>query len=174
LAAEVTIQDLGSIGELVAAIATVATLIYLAAQIRQNTSAMKTSALNSLHDVQLLTRDNDRYNALILKSLKKEELTSEERLHVVERFFTIVRAFEGIWLQQRFGAVSRDQFDQHLDLLRWAITHETARRMWTQLAPTFDPGFRAVVELEVLSRDAPRSHMYKAMAAIDPNWIDPG
>ncbi len=32
-----TIQDLGSIGEFVAAIATVATLAYLAAQIRQNT-----------------------------------------------------------------------------------------------------------------------------------------
>lgn len=169
-----TIQDLGSIGELVAAIATVATLIYLAAQIRQNTTAMKTSALNSLHDVQLLTRDNDRYNALILKSLRNEELTAEERLHMVERFFTIMRAFEGIWLQQRYGAVSRDQFDQHLDLLRWAVTHQTARRIWAQLAPTFDPGFRAVVESEALSADAPTSHMHKAFAAIDPSWVDPG
>ena len=34
-----TIQDLGSIGELVAAIATIATLVYLAIQIRQNTFA---------------------------------------------------------------------------------------------------------------------------------------
>ena len=93
---------------------------------------------------------------------------------MVERFFTIVRAFEGIWLQQRFGAVSRAQFDQHLDLLRWAITHETARRMWAELAPTFDPGFRAVVESEALSPDAPPSRMAKAFTAIDPNWADPG
>jgi hypothetical protein len=35
-----TIQDLGSLGELLAAMATIATLIYLAAQIRQNTSTM--------------------------------------------------------------------------------------------------------------------------------------
>jgi len=34
---EITIQDLGSIGELIAAIATIATLAYLAIQIRQNT-----------------------------------------------------------------------------------------------------------------------------------------
>jgi hypothetical protein len=168
----VTIQDLGSIGELVAAIATVATLIYLAAQIHQNTSTMKASALNSLHDVQLLTRDNDQYNSLVLKSLRKEELTPEERLHMVERFFTIVRAFEGIWLQQRLGAVSRDQFDQHLDLLRWALSASSARRMWAQLAPTFDPGFRAVVESEVLSADAPPSRMHKALAALDPEWVD--
>jgi hypothetical protein len=39
-----TIQDLGSIGELVAAIATVATLVYLALQIRQNTESVKLSA----------------------------------------------------------------------------------------------------------------------------------
>ena len=36
-----TIQDWGSIGELIAAVATVLTLIYLALQIRANTAAVK-------------------------------------------------------------------------------------------------------------------------------------
>ena len=45
-----TIQDLGSIGELIAAIATLATLVYLAAQIRQNMRAiMATSFMGSQH-----------------------------------------------------------------------------------------------------------------------------
>ena len=45
-----TLQDLGSIGELIAAIATLATLVYLAAQIRQNTRAIKaTSFMESQH-----------------------------------------------------------------------------------------------------------------------------
>jgi hypothetical protein len=39
----VTIQDLGSIGEFVAAIATVATLAYLALGIRQNTESVRLS-----------------------------------------------------------------------------------------------------------------------------------
>jgi len=38
-----TIQDLGSLGELIAALATVATLAYLAVQIRQNTEVVRTS-----------------------------------------------------------------------------------------------------------------------------------
>jgi hypothetical protein len=38
-----SIQDLGSLGELIAAIATVGTLIYLALQIRQNTAVVRTS-----------------------------------------------------------------------------------------------------------------------------------
>jgi len=43
-----SIQDLGAIGELLAAIATLVTLIYLALQIRQNTTAIKGSTLNSI------------------------------------------------------------------------------------------------------------------------------
>lgn len=39
-----TIQDLGSIGELVAALATIATLAYLAVQIRQNTNSLRATA----------------------------------------------------------------------------------------------------------------------------------
>jgi hypothetical protein len=40
----VTVQDLGSIGELVAAVATIATLAFLAVQIRQSNKAARTSA----------------------------------------------------------------------------------------------------------------------------------
>lgn len=43
--AQVTIQELGSIGELVGALATIATLVYLATQIRQNTNATRVSSL---------------------------------------------------------------------------------------------------------------------------------
>ena len=46
-----TIQDLGSIGELVAAIATVATLGYLAVQIRSATRAMLLESHRSAHSL---------------------------------------------------------------------------------------------------------------------------
>ena len=39
-----TIQDWGSIGEILGAIATIATLIYLATQIRQNTKQLEAGA----------------------------------------------------------------------------------------------------------------------------------
>ena len=53
-----TVQDLGSIGELIAAVATVATLAYLALQIRQNTKTIRAtnyeSILNGLRDFHVL------------------------------------------------------------------------------------------------------------------------
>ena len=47
-----TISDLGSLGELIAAIATVATLIYLAAQIRQNTNQLKGEANREINNTE--------------------------------------------------------------------------------------------------------------------------
>jgi hypothetical protein len=46
-ALDVTIQDLGSIGELIAAVATVATLAYLAVQLRANTQEMKVESIRA-------------------------------------------------------------------------------------------------------------------------------
>jgi|TARA_B110000116_G_scaffold211260_1_gene187053 hypothetical protein len=43
-----TISELGSIGELIGAIATVATLLYLAFQIRANTEAAKYTAIKDI------------------------------------------------------------------------------------------------------------------------------
>ena len=47
---KLSIQDLGSIGELIGAIATVATLAYLALQIRQSTKVAEMSAITARVD----------------------------------------------------------------------------------------------------------------------------
>lgn len=157
---------LGAVGELVGAVAVLITVGYLAVQIRQNTRALESSALTALHDVHVLTENNEHYNSLILKTLRNEALTDEERLQMVERFYTIMKGFEVLWAQQQLGAISHDQFNQHLDLTRWALTAPVTRRMWAELSSTFAPEFQAAIENKVLAAEAPSSQMVKAMAAI--------
>ena len=43
-----SIQELGSLGEFIAAIATIATLAYLAVQVRQNTRALRSSTFEDV------------------------------------------------------------------------------------------------------------------------------
>ena len=157
---------LGAMAELLGAIAVLITVGYLAVQIRQNTRALESSALNSLRDVHVLTEHNEHYNSLILKSLRHEDLTAEEQLQMVERFYTIMKGFEVLWLQQQVGAITHDQFDQHLDLVRWALTAPVSRRMWAELESTFTPDFQDVIRAQVLAKDAPPSQMTRAMASI--------
>ena len=64
-----SLEDLGNIGELVAAIGVIASLIYLAIQIRQNTQSVRSSAVQaSVRDtteiIDLLVRIEDRQRDL--------------------------------------------------------------------------------------------------------------
>jgi len=163
---------IGAIGETLGALAVLITVGYLAVQIRQSTRAMKTSALRSVQDVVLLTEKNERYIAYLMKAQRSEKLTPEERAHMVERYLTIMRTFERIWQEHKLGSVSQVQFEQHLDLLRWAMSTPETRRMWEYLAPAFDPGFRAVVDAKVLAEHAPTSSLVKAFRALDAQPTD--
>ncbi len=80
-----TLQDLGSIGEFVAAIATLATLVYLALQIRQNTRAVLTNTQQSLMDaastIQASITEHPDVPALLIKANDDpNSLTPEESL----------------------------------------------------------------------------------------------
>ncbi len=162
----------GAIAELMGAIAVLVTVGYLAVQIRQSTRSSESSGLNYLRNVHLLTEHNEQYNVLVLKSLRKEVLTPEERLLMVERFYTIMKGLEVLWLQQQLGSVSRDQFNLQIDLARWALTAPACRRMWSQMSSIYTPGFQDLIAKEVLSEDAPVSQMANAMSAIDPDWVE--
>jgi len=127
-----------------------------------------------MQEVTLLTENNERYIAYLMKTERNEALTPEERAHMVERFLTIMRTFEKIWHEHKLGSVSRTQFERNLDLLRWALSVGVARLMWTHLAEAFDPEFRTVVDSEALGESAPTSSMLKAFAALDAKQPKPG
>ncbi len=77
-----------------------------------------------------------------MKAHRKEKLTTEERIHLVERFMSIMRTLENLWLQQKLGNLSKEQFDGHLDILRWSISLPLTRELWADIEGSFDPGFR--------------------------------
>ena len=78
------LEDLGNIGELTAAIATIATLVYLALQIRQNKDVAKISAgqaiLSSLNEAfQLASSTPQTARVLILGQSDFETLPDDEK-----------------------------------------------------------------------------------------------
>ena len=81
---DVTIQELGSLGELIAAIATVITLAYLALQIRQSAKVTGQSAVHSSIESGLAVRlelvREPEVAALYLKGLADHQSLSREDL----------------------------------------------------------------------------------------------
>ena len=112
-----TIQDLGSIGELIAALATVATLIYLATQIKQSKEQISQS--NSLARFNAVRNVMDQFNELNKlivtdKSLrqvleKPDDLSPEES----EQVYTYAMMFCAVWTSVQ-AAHDNGQIDEWL------------------------------------------------------------
>jgi hypothetical protein len=86
-AVEVTIQDLGSIGKLVAAVATIITLIYLATQIRQNTHSVATSiydsAMSGFNEHNRWVIGNEKLSSILYRGfMDSDDLDEEERFRL--------------------------------------------------------------------------------------------
>lgn len=80
-----TIQDLGSLGELVAALATVVTLIYLAPHIRQNTHATRASSFHAVSDARnqvnlALIQNSELARIWLAGGADRSSLSEEDRL----------------------------------------------------------------------------------------------
>ena len=93
-----TIQQLGSLGEFIAAIATLATLIYLAIQIRRNTSIARATIIHQtnsagMRELELVAQNAD-LAAIYDKGMKGESLTGTDLV----RFIAIVEMYL-IWLE---------------------------------------------------------------------------
>ena len=95
-----TIQDLGSIGELVAAIATVATLIYLALQIKQNTSTVATSTydsvMNGYNEINLTIASDPELARILDAGLSDPDSLSENEQ---TRFILLLRTASNHYLK---------------------------------------------------------------------------
>jgi hypothetical protein len=95
----VTFQDLGSLGELIAAVATVATLIYLALQIRQNTLALSHAANRAVLEDANTWRGNLIQNPEVAE-LYRKGLLDPDALDPIEklRFRMLLDALFSTWL----------------------------------------------------------------------------
>ena len=104
-----TIQDLGSIGELIGAIAVVISLVYLALQVRQNTQSNMILASQNLvnQNSALIERvgSNAELAALLQKGQTKgfDALTPEEELQFNCNMLAIYNQFELAFHQYRRG-----------------------------------------------------------------------
>ncbi len=106
------IQELGSIGELIAAIATVLTLVYLAIQVRQNTRALKASTFQSIsselgQNVKPVVETPDMAMIFAKGTSAPDELTAEERVKLEAMYLGMFRRLESVFVQTELGSIDR-------------------------------------------------------------------
>jgi hypothetical protein len=148
----VTIQDLGSIGELVAAIATIATLAYLAIQIRQLSNATRADAARGTSDgdaVILALAQDAELNRIFVTGLGDySALDTFERTRFTWAMGSVIgpaaRNYEHVVL----GIYSEENFINHCRGQLMQLTTPGGKEFWRLYSHTFPPKFRDFVTRE--------------------------
>jgi hypothetical protein len=147
----VTIQDWGSIGELIAAIATVATLVYLALQIRANTTALR------MESRRAESQSGDVYFGAIIGSsdvarvfnrglADPTSLSPED----VTRFSFLLGRFIGAeataFDEVHIGFAPERSLERRKTTLSRFLLSPGGRWFWERFAVDYDAEFRSYVE----------------------------
>ena len=155
-----TIQDLGSLGELVAAIATVATLVYLAIQIKQNTISSRALTFQSASEfstrfVESLYRDSEL--ALLFEKGREDlkTLSYVERVRFNYVMLGYLRVCQVQHHQFEQGLMSFDIWSGYRESIRRWLDQPGSRQWWAENAERFSISFRRFLGHEL---DRPGSY----------------
>ena len=130
-----TIEEVGAIGELVAAIATVGTLFYLAIQIRQSTKATRAEMLQqhslSLQSTLLATGSDAQASRVLNAGLRSwDDLSEEEQGQFSLMMSGTFQGFESMFYQHRSGLLQEEMWQSHETRLRWYLARRGVRAWW--------------------------------------------
>lgn len=146
-----TIQDLGSLGELIAALATIATLIYLALQIRQNTTATRAASFHAVTDARnqvnfSITQDPGMARIFLEGSADRGSLCPEDRLRFDFTCLSYLHVVETMHYQASVGAGERVLVEAEGRSLSDLFALPGVREWWVENPYAFGQEFRSYID----------------------------
>jgi hypothetical protein len=149
-----SLDDLGNLGEFIASIAVLVTLVYLAIQIRQNTAAVKVQVRQAISEAQFANINSratdERLPLIIMKLNRGEPLTQEEHDRLYFHTDATMRQFENVHSHSLAGVVSHKDWIAQLAGMVKTMRTPTSREIWSNLKPTYNEDFRAAVDAALL------------------------
>ena len=142
---------IGAIGEVVGALAVFITLGYLAVQIRQNTKAVRATALdsgvNSVNAVRVAMFENAEVASFYIRGLENpDKLPPEERVRFRILLHTIFWAVWNLYAQSAHGGLSRTPWTAQVPLIVRILDTPGGAWFWDDYRMEFDEVFRQEVE----------------------------
>ena len=153
-----TISELGSIGELVGAIATVATLLYLALQIRANTLSAKYSAINDIINRVIKWQSRIADTPDLMSSWKEgtqsyHSLNIEEQVRFTSIAVEMLAAIEATLETAKNDGIKPESVDAVRAMLHQLMRNKGVREYWEISGRNlFAQDF--VSEVDVILKDA--------------------
>ena len=154
-----TLQDLGSLGEFVGALGVVISLIYLAQQMRQNTTSVRAASFNSMteNSIRLLEhafRDGDFAEFLHRAERNPSTLSPNELVRWDAYMTAVYRHFGNLVYQYRVGVLDQQMWLSYKDTLKQHLRTPSWRAWFKENKEVFSSSLVELVERTVRELEA--------------------
>jgi hypothetical protein len=155
----VTLGDLGNIGEFVGAIAVLATLIYLAIQIRQNSATTRAHIRQSLADSQIQyinSRATDPFlRSTVGKMFAGQQLDAEEEFGLRMHAVAGIRMFENYFAQYTLGTMDPDDWRAIREVIKLHFRFPMYRASFVMIQGSWNAEFEIEITAIIAEIDRP-------------------
>jgi hypothetical protein len=143
-------QELGNIGEFIGGIATIATLAYLAFQIRQNNRTMRAQTRANIGTTtsEILLREAENLDVVraLLKAEAGEELGPEEDRQLRLVAMATFRHWENVYYQYRQGLYDSTEFEAHRETWNSLVSVGWQGNYWKLIRHNFSTELQALID----------------------------
>ena len=149
-------EAIGAIGEVAGAIGVIATLLYLAVQIRQNTKSIKGATLDAITERKQyeLRWSSDIAPAWRKSLMDPDNLTEIESWQITEWMTACFVARQNEYYQFKQGLLDDESWAASEKIIRMALGSDWQRNWWKQFAPSaFSESFITLVETVIEKRE---------------------
>jgi hypothetical protein len=155
----VTLGDLGNIGEFVGAIAVLATLIYLAIQIRQNSATTRAHIRQSLADSQIQyinSRATDPFlRSAVGKMFAGQQLDAEEEFGLRMHAVSGIRMFENYFAQYTLGTMAPEDWRAIREVIKLHFRFPMYRAVFVVIQSSWNVEFATEIMAIIAEIDRP-------------------
>ena len=157
-----SIEQLGSLGELVAAVATIATLIYLALQIRASPAATRAEARRAADSeafeaIRKIGENPELARLFALGVADPEQLSPEETFRFglyLSHFFLL---HETTWKEVHLGTTSCEELEEQLTRSVRLFDSPGGKAWWLENSAALSSGFRDYFDTKISGLIRPSS-----------------
>ncbi len=138
---------LAAIAEALGAVAVLASLVYLAAQIRQNTKMIKSSIRQQLTTtaVDAISKTIDLADVMT-KAVNEETLTAAEQFQLNQMHRVAFRGFEDFAYQNEHGLLDPSEWTARLESIRAFMSFPQVRGNWLATREQYSENLQRVID----------------------------
>jgi hypothetical protein len=146
-----TLEQFAYLGSIVSALGVIATVIYTAFQIRNNTLAVRASAFQEVVDSFSaisfdIAKDQDLTELFLRGGRDASVLNEVERMRYELMLSSFLRRAESLYFQTEIRTLRDKHWEGIRGSVAWVMSSPGARARWKEINQRFNPHFAAFIE----------------------------